>query len=168
MKSSLRFALPVLLASAFATNLIVNPLPAAAEQVRTPGSYLGAGVALGSNNGTVVGGNVAGRYKFEDAPISLRTSVLFGNGGTAIVPTISYDVPLGDRTNVYLGAGGSFTTNNSSLTGDRNAFALQPGVEFSIAKNVLLYGNAIIALDSYQGISNRAATAVQGGIGFQF
>ncbi len=164
MKSSLHFALPLLLVSA----LVANALPAAAEEF-TPGSYLGAGVALGSNNGTIVGGNVAGRYKFDTAPISLRTSVLFGNGGTSVVPTISYDVPVGDRANVYLGAGGSFVTNNnSSLTGDRSAFAIQPGVEVSLSKNILLYGNAVIALDSYSGISNRAATAVQGGIGFQF
>lgn len=145
-------------------------LPAKADEARVPSSYLGAGVSLGGINSDIsssLGGNITGRYKFEEAPVSFRTSVLFGNGGTSVVPTFSYDVPLGNRTNVYLGAGASVVPSNSnSLTGDRNAFALQPGIEVSLNKNVLLYSNAVVAINGYN--DGRTATSVQGGVGFQF
>ncbi|WP_019501505.1 outer membrane beta-barrel protein [Pseudanabaena sp. PCC 6802] len=146
-------------------------LPAKADEARIPSSYLGAGVSLGginSDTSSRLGGNITGRYKFEEVPVSFRTSVLLGNGGTSIVPTFSYDVPLGNRTNVYLGAGASVvpSNNSNSLTGDRNAFALQPGIEVSLNKNVLLYSNAVVAINGYN--DGRTATSVQGGVGFQF
>ena len=142
---------------------------ASAEEVTLPGSYVGAGVSLQSfaTNPSVVGANLAGRYKFDDVPISVRSSVLFGNGGTSIVPTISYDLPIGDRTNVYLGAGASVKVGgDSSLTGTQTAFALQPGVEVSINKRVLLYSNAVIP---FNGQTNGSAGAsLQAGVGVQF
>lgn len=159
------------LISAFALTIAaLVSLPAKADEARVPSSYLGAGVSLGginSDTSSSLGGNITGRYKFEEVPVSFRTSVLLGNGGTSVVPTFSYDVPLGNRTNVYLGAGASVVPNNSnSLTGDRNAFALQPGIEVSLDKNVVLYSNAVVAINGYN--DGRTATSVQGGVGFQF
>ncbi|MGQ9865790.1 MAG: hypothetical protein ACUVSQ_05820 [Pseudanabaenaceae cyanobacterium] len=55
-----------------------------------------------------IGGRVTGRWQVEGAPISLRSSVLFGRDGTAIVPMVSWDVPAGDRLNFFVGAGGTF------------------------------------------------------------
>ncbi len=162
-----KFQLPCAIFSAV---LIASALPAHADEVVTPSSYIGAGATLGigqDNTGTPIGGNVAGRYKFNNMPASLRTSVLFGGGGTTVVPTVSYDVPFGDRANVYLGAGASIPTSDSStLLGNRTAFAIQPGVEVSLSKQVLLYGNAIISVNSYN--SGATGAALQGGIGYQF
>jgi hypothetical protein len=142
---------------------------AAAETPRLPGSYVGAGISLQSfaTNPSVIGANLAGRYKFEGVPLSARSSVIFGNGGASVVPTVSYDLPVGDRTNVYLGAGGSFKVGGeSSLTGDRNSFAIQPGVEVSLNRRVLLYSNAVIP---FNGQNNGSAGAsVQAGVGVQF
>jgi hypothetical protein len=167
MKSLIKYALPCAFVFTFAALLA---LPAKADNTKTPSSYVGAGVSLGginSDTSSALGGNITGRYKFEESPVSFRTSVLLGNGGTSIIPTFSYDVPLGDRTNVYLGAGASVVPNNSnSLTGDRNAFAFQPGIEVSLDKNVLLYSNAVLAINGYT--DGRTATSVQGGIGYQF
>ena len=117
--------------------------------------------------GTAIGSCSAGRYKFDNVPLSVRSSVLFGNGGTSVVPTVSYDLPVGDRTNVYLGAGASFKVGgNSSITGDQTAFAVQPGIEVSLNKNILLYSNAVIP---FNGQSNGSAgTSLQAGVGLQF
>jgi hypothetical protein len=149
----------------------VVTLPAFADQVRSPSSYIGAGVSLTSgreSESSLVGGNVAGRLKLGNSPLSLRTSVLFGEADSAaIVPTASYDFALGDRTNIYLGAGAVIpTSDGETMLGDQTAFVVQPGVEVSVAKNVLLYGNAIVAVDSYK--SGSSGVSVQAGIGYQF
>jgi len=166
MKSLTKISLGIAIATSVLTSFSAI---ASAEEVKLPGSYVGAGISLQSfaTNPSVVGANIAGRYKFDGVPISARSSVLFGNGGTSIVPTISYDLPVGDRTNVYLGAGASFKVGgNGSLTGDQTAFALQPGVEVSVNKNVLLYSNAVIP---FNGQSNGSAgTSLQAGVGLQF
>ncbi|AFY70412.1 hypothetical protein Pse7367_2148 [Thalassoporum mexicanum PCC 7367] len=146
-------------------------LPALADEVRSPSSYVGAGVSLTSGRETessLVGANVAGRLKLGDAPLSLRTSVLFGEADSAaIVPTASYDFALGDRTNVYLGAGVVIpTSDGETMLGDKTAFVVQPGVEVSLSKDVLLYGNAIVAVDSYE--TGSSGVSVQAGIGYQF
>lgn len=166
MKSLTKISLGIAIATSVLTSFSVI---ASAEEVRQPGSYLGAGVSLQSfaTNPSVVGANIAGRYKFDDVPVSVRSSVLFGNGGTSIVPTISFDLPVGDRANVYLGAGASFKVGgNNSMTGDQTAFALQPGLEVSLTNRVLLYSNAVIP---FNGQSNGSAgTSLQAGVGMQF
>ncbi|ELS31808.1 MULTISPECIES: outer membrane beta-barrel protein [Pseudanabaena] len=166
MKSLTKIYLGVAIATSVLTSFSAI---ASAEEVTQPGSYVGAGISVQSfaTNPSVVGANLAGRYKFDGSPISARSSVLFGNGGTSIVPTVSYDLPVGDRTNVYLGAGASFKVGgNSSLTGDQTAFALQPGVEVSLNKRTLLYTNAVIP---FNGQSNGSAgTSLQAGVGVQF
>ena len=166
MKSLTKIYLGAAIATAVMTSFSVI---ASAETVRLPGSYVGAGISAQTlaTNSSVIGANIAGRYKFDDAPVSVRSSVLFSNGGTSIVPTVSYDVPLGDRTNVYLGAGASVKVGgDSSLTGNQTAFALQPGVEVSLNKNLLLYGNAVIPFNGQTDGS--AGTSLQAGVGFQF
>jgi len=166
MKSLTKIYLGVAIATAIMTSFSAI---ASAEEVRLPGSYIGAGISTQTlaTNSSVVGANIAGRYKFDDVPVSVRSSVLFGNGGTSVVPTVSYDVPLGDRTNVYLGAGASVKVGgDSSLTGNQTAFALQPGVEVSLSKSLLLYGNAVIPFNGQTDGS--AGTSLQAGVGFQF
>jgi hypothetical protein len=166
MKSLTKIYLGVAIATSVLTSFSAI---AVAEEVTQPGSYVGAGVSLQSfaTNPSVVGANLAGRYKFDGVPISARSSVLFGNGGTSVVPTVSYDLPVGDRANVYLGAGASFKVGgDASMTGDQTAFALQPGVEVSLNKSVLLYGNAVIPFNGQRNGS--AGTSLQAGVGVQF
>ena len=160
----------IYLGAAIATAVITSfSAIASAEVVKLPGSYIGAGISTQvlATNLSVIGANIAGRYKFDDVPVSVRSSVLFSNGGTSVVPTVSYDVPLGDRANVYLGAGASVKVGgDSSLTGNQTAFALQPGVEVSLSKSLLLYGNAVIPFNGQTDGS--AGTSLQAGVGFQF
>lgn len=166
MKSLTKISLGIAIATSVLTSFSAI---ASAQEVKLPGSYVGAGISLQAlaTNPSVVGANLAGRYKFDDVPISVRSSVLFGNGGTSVVPTISYDLPFGDRTNFYLGAGASFKVGgDNSLTGNQTAFALQPGVEVSLNNRVLLYSNAVIP---FNGQTNGSAgTSLQAGVGVQF
>ncbi|MBD2103639.1 outer membrane beta-barrel protein [Leptolyngbya sp. FACHB-261] len=148
-----------------------QPAPTAS----TPGSYIGGGftggVTSGGGNGEAanIGGNITGRYRFSQAPVSLRTSVLLSNGSPVVVPTVSYDLALGQRTNVYLGAGASVVTGDSdrsSPLGNQTAFALQPGVEVSLNRNLVWFGNGVVAFNAYE--SGGTAASLQTGVGLQF
>ena len=138
------------------------------------GSYIGVGGTVGlgggTNSGNKAGGVVAVRYRFLQVPISLRAQALISDR-TAIVPTVSYDVPLNWQTDVYLGAGAAIQTGNgttASPVGDKTSFVLQPGIDYSFPNgNLVLFGNAIIAFDAYRN-SGGTATSVQGGLGVRF
>ncbi|HEY9671360.1 MAG TPA: hypothetical protein V6D11_07950 [Waterburya sp.] len=148
-------------------SLALTSKPAAAQAAY--GSYVGAGVTVGvTENSQQVGGVLAFRYKLLELPVSFRTQALIGSG-TAIVPTVSYDVPLNWQTDAYLGAGVAFASGNSpSPVGDKTSFALQPGIDYSVPNsNTVLFGNAIIAFDAYRN-GGGTAVSVQGGVGVRF
>lgn len=137
------------------------------------GSYVGAGVTAGisdgpQDNGRQIGGVLAVRYKLVELPISFRAQAFIGSG-TAIVPTISYDVPLNWQTDAYLGVGAAFASGDSpSPVGDKTSLALQPGVDYVVPNsNTVLFGNAIIAFDAYRN-GGGTAVSVQGGVGIRF
>jgi len=137
------------------------------------GSYLGLGASFGLTDGgvgesrtiSVVG---AVRYKFLEAPVSLRAQVLVGNS-TAVVPTVSYDLPLNFDTDVYLGAGVALANTNSvTPVGNKNSFVLQPGIDYTLPNsNLVIFGNAIFAFDAYRNTSG-TSTSLQTGVGFRF
>ncbi|MDF5708784.1 MAG: hypothetical protein PUP90_14260 [Nostoc sp. S4] len=154
------------LLSVLGASLVWNLAQPAQAQVAY-GSYIGIGPAIGFTDGVQIGGVIAGRYKLLEAPISLRAQVLIGNN-TAIVPTVSYDLPLNWQADAYLGAGLVLASGGSSPVGDKISFALQPGVDYMIPNsNTVLFGNAIIAFDAYRD-SGGTAVSVQGGIGLRF
>ncbi len=137
------------------------------------GSYVGVGPTFGladddTGEGRQVGGVIAVRYKLLEYPISFRTQGLIG-AGTAVVPTISYDVPLNWQTDVYLGAGAAFGSGDTpSPVGDKTSFVLQPGIDHVLPNtNTVLFGNAIIAFDAYRN-GGGTAFSLQGGVGLQF
>jgi hypothetical protein len=111
---------------------------------------------------------LAFRYKLLESPISFRAQALVGQN-TAVVPTVSYDLPLNWQTDAYLGAGLVLTGGNgASPVGDKISFALQPGIDYVVPNsNTVLFGNAIIAFDAYRN-GGGAAVAVQGGVGLRF
>jgi hypothetical protein len=160
----------LLTTTTLASSLLIAPSAIAQAAY---GSYIGVGVTYGvtennSNEGEQVGGLIGVRYKFLETPISLRVQTLIGEG-TAVVPTVSYDVPLNWQTDAYLGAGVSFAAGDSpSPVGDQTSFAIQPGIDFMIPDgNTVLFGNAIIAFDGYRQ-GDGAAFSLQGGLGLQF
>ncbi len=131
------------------------------------GSYVGVGGSVGLQEGGGASGVVAFRYRLLEVPISLRTQVLAGNG-IAIVPTISYDIPINWETDAYIGAGVAFTGNEDTPVGNTTSFVLQPGIDRTFPNsNLVVFGNAIIAFDAYED-SNRTGVSLQGGVGIQF
>lgn len=156
---------------AILASLTFSTQPASAQAAY--GSYVGVGGTFGvlednRGEGQQFGGVIAVRYKLLEAPVSLRTQALIG-AGTAIVPTISYDVPLNWQTDAYLGAGVSFASGDTpSPVGDQTSFALQPGIDYVIPNsNAVVFGNAIIAFDAYRN-GGGTAVSVQGGVGVRF
>ncbi|WP_414579275.1 hypothetical protein [Anabaena sp. CCY 9402-a] len=147
-------------------SLAINTQPAQAQVAY--GSYVGIGPTVGITDSVQVGGVLAFRYKLLEAPISFRSQALVGQN-TAVVPTVSYDVPLNWQTDAYLGAGLVLTGGDSaSPVGDKISFALQPGVDYAVPNsNTVLFGNAIIAFDAYRN-GGGAAVSVQGGVGLRF
>lgn len=139
------------------------------------GSYLGAGASAGVTNGgrdndaALFGGNIQGRYAIPNAPVSLRGSVLFGGDSTAAMPLLTYDAPIAKNTNVYIGGGYSFQTDEgkASQLGNQNAPVVTLGAESEVAKNVVVYGDAKWGIDAYRG-SDADAVSLQTGVGFRF
>lgn len=137
------------------------------------GSYVGVGpsVSLTENStgeGRQVGGVVAVRYKLMEVPVSLRTQAFIG-ANTAVVPTISYDIPLNWQIDAYLGAGVVFAGGDTpSALGNQISFALQPGIDYVLPNsNTVIFGNAVIAFDAYRNGGGNAVS-VQGGVGLRF
>jgi hypothetical protein len=137
------------------------------------GSYVGIGPAVGFSQGAAgepsrTSGNIAVRYKFLEAPVSLRMQAIIGDN-TALVPTVSYDVPLSWRTDAYVGAGISIVNGQTTTpVGNDTAFVIQPGIDHSLPNsNLVLFGNAIIAFDAYRN-GGGSAVSVQAGVGMRF
>src|SRR5688572_17711822 len=80
------------------TTLNINIEPVFAQAAY--GSYVGVGgsVGIGGDDGTQGAAVVAVRYKLLEVPASLRAQAFINGDGTAIVPTVSYDIPMNWQT----------------------------------------------------------------------
>lgn len=152
--------------------LVALPTQSAIAQAAY-GSYVGVGGSLrvNSNSGTegsALGGVVAVRYKLLERPFSLRTQALVGSS-PAVVPTVSFDLPINWQTDIYLGAGVAFANSDTaSPVGNKTSFVLQPGIDYVVPNsNTVIFGNAIIAFNAYRNRGG-SAFAVQGGVGLRF
>lgn len=153
---------------------LILATPSAASAQAAYGSYIGIGGSIGLSDGGTGddvsgGGVIAVRYRFLEAPISLRGQLLISES-SAFVPTISYDVPLSWQTDAYIGVGAAIqdSNNNSSPVGNQTAFVIQPGIDHVFPdSNLVVFGNAIIAFDAYKN-SNDTAAAIQAGVGVNF
>ena len=158
--------------------LLAGMLPLAtakpAQAQAAYGSYIGVGIAFSptedaNGDGEDFQGVISGRYRLLRTPISIRAQAFLLGDSSAIVPTVSFDVPLSWQTDVYLGAGMAFTSGDEpTVVGDTTSFVLQPGVDFVLPRsNLVLFGNAVIAFDAYRDGDDIAAS-FQGGVGIQF
>lgn len=163
------------------SSLVIAPIflsagKAAAEtQKGTDASYIGAGVAAGVTNGgqngdaATLGGNITGRLKIGNTPFSARGNVLWSDETTAIIPEVSLDVPIANRTNAFITGGYSFVESDGKPTplGNRDSVVVGAGVESEVTKNFLVYTNAKVGLKAYQN-SPASAVSINGGIGYRF
>lgn len=161
------------IATTMVTGIVMVGTQTAAQAQAAYGSYIGVGASVGlssddNDQGQDLGAVITTRYKLLEAPLSIRTQAFIGDG-TAVVPTISYDIPLSWQTDAYIGAGVSFASGEQpSAVGDQTSFVIQPGVDYVIPNgNTVLYGNAVVAFDAYEQ-GGGAAIAVQGGLGLRF
>jgi Outer membrane protein beta-barrel domain len=153
---------------------LVSMQSASAAPVRFTGSYVGGGVTggvleSGTSTGTrTFGGNINARIALPNVPVSVRGNVQFANTNSAIVPTVTYDQGLSDKTNVYAGAGYSFVQNTgqNSPLGNRNSVVLNAGVESEVAKGLVVYGDAKYGLKAFT--NGKGALAVGAGVGLKF
>jgi outer membrane autotransporter protein len=157
---------PALLA---AGNASAQPAPRGME-----GSYLGGGASVGlngevGNNDGNFGGNVQGRLDMPNAPVSLRGAALITEDNVALVPTVTYDVGVAPNTNLVLGAGYSFVTDQgqTSALGNQNAVVLSAGVETAVHRNIALYSDVKVAIDGVEA-SNKTPVSVQLGAAYRF
>lgn len=143
----------------------------------TNASYLGAGISAGVTDGgsprynddAQFGGNVQGRYAIPNTPISARGALLFGGDTVSVIPSLSYDVPVSNNTNVYLGAGYSFVGKDGRSTplGNKDAVVLSTGIESQVTDRVVLYGDVKLGIDAYEDSSAEAAS-IQAGAAYRF
>jgi hypothetical protein len=147
-------------------SLAINSQPAQAQAAY--GSYVGVGPTIGLTDGIDIGGVLAFRYKLLESPVSFRAQALVADG-VALVPTVSYDVPLNWQTDAYLGAGLVLAGGETPTpVGNKISFALQPGIDYMVPNsNTVLFGNAIIAFDAYRN-GGGTALSLQGGVGLRF
>lgn len=172
MKWFLSLLSGVTLGTLWVTDLGLSVQPAQAQPAY--GSYIGAAVGIGQrnedNNNLDFTAVVAGRYKLLELPLSLRSQVFVDAESLAWVPTVSYDFPLTWQLEPYLGAGVVFTSDGS-VVGDETSFVLQPGVDYTVPNSrMVIFGNAVIAIDAFDGgdRSGETAVSVQTGIGYRF
>jgi len=156
--------------------LVMNAGQAAAQEKKgTDASYVGAGIAAGVTNGGLnndaanLGGNITGRVKLGNLPVSARGNVLWNDQTTSIIPEVSVDVPIFNKTNAYVTGGYSFVEKDGSPSplGNRDSVVVGAGVESEVVDNFLIYTNAKVGLRAYQD-SPASAVSINGGIGYRF
>ncbi|MBE9102952.1 hypothetical protein [Vacuolonema iberomarrocanum] len=82
------------------------------------------------------------RIDVQELPISLRGAVVLGDEIEAVMPGVTYDLPVGNDANVYAGAGYVIVRPGAqTVLGDRDGVVFTTGVEASINQRVILYGN---------------------------
>jgi hypothetical protein len=141
----------------------------------TDAAYIGGGLSAGVTNGgqngdaANLGGNIQGRYQIEDTPVSVRGAILFGEETSAIMPMVSYDLPVAQNTNVYVGAGYSFVEADGqpSPLGNRDSLMFTVGGESQVAENIVVYGDGKWGINAYEN-SSADAVSFQAGVGYRF
>ncbi len=174
VSDSTQCAIALLSGSAIAVvgTLLMTTSPASAQAAY--GSYVGVGPSFGLTEGdfasqdNAFGAVIAGRYKFLEIPLSLRSQVFLSDESWAVAPTASLDIPLDWQTDVYVGAGFSIVSGSQATPiGDKSSFIIQPGIDHMLPQtNLVLFGNAVIAFDGYE--EGGTAASLQGGVGVRF
>jgi hypothetical protein len=152
--------LPALLSDGNPQNWILN------STIR----QLGANQTSPSNGeAAAIGRQFQGRLDLPNQPMSVRGSVYTGAGSTAILPTLTYDLPIGHGTNVYAGAGYAIVNGGSETPlGNQNGVVLTTGFEAAAGRNLVIFGDTKLNLNDDSTRSSGAPIRVQFGAGIRF
>ena len=178
VSTAIRKAVPMGIAAL--STLAISPLvlsggAASARPIVFNDSYIGGGVAAGVTNGgqqndaANFGGNIQGRVAIPNVPVSVRGAVLFSGDNSTIMPLVTYDIPVANNTNVYVGGGYSFVQKDGRNTplGNKDAAVVTAGAETGIGDYVVVYGDAKVGIKAYQN-SPASALSFQAGLGYRF
>lgn len=163
------------LAATIIAPVLLSTGSASAKPAGTQANYIGAGVSAGVTNGgqngdaATFGGNIQGRIAAPNLPVSARGAILFSDDTSAIIPMVSYDIPVTNNANAYIGAGYSFVESNGQPTplGNRDAVVITAGAEAQIGQRIVVYGDTKLGIDAYQN-SPAEAVSIQVGAGYRF
>ncbi|MDB9314767.1 outer membrane beta-barrel protein [Spirulina sp. CS-785/01] len=141
----------------------------------TDANYIGGGAAAGITHSdapggdATFGGNIQGRFAVPNAPVSVRGAVLFSDDNSAIMPMVSYDIPVSSNANLYVGGGYSFVEAEGVATplGNRDSVVISAGGEVQLGSNIVVYGDGKWGVDAYEN-SDGDAVSLQGGVGYRF
>lgn len=152
--------LPALLSDGNPQNWILN------STIR----QLGTNQTSPSNSeAATIGRQFQGRLDLPNQPMSVRGSVYTGAGSTAIMPTLTYDLPIGHGTNVYAGAGYAIVNGGSETPlGNQNGVVLTTGFEAAAGRNLVIFGDTKLNLNDDRTRSSSAPIRVQFGAGIRF
>lgn len=116
-----------------------------------------------------IGNSFQGRLDLPNSPISVRGTMFVGNEARAVMPSLSYDVPVADNANVYAGAGYSFVQSQGQSTplGERNSVVLTTGVEAAVGEGMIVYGDARVRVNGRRAQGN-SPVRLQVGAGYRF
>jgi hypothetical protein len=172
IKSAAMSALSVLVVAP--TLLAANSASAQTAARGMAGSYLGGGASVGfngeiGNNDANVGGNIQGRFAVPGAPVSVRGAALINGDSVNLIPTVTVDLGVAPNTNIYLGAGYNFNTNEgaTSSLGNQNSAVVTAGVETAVQRNIALYSDVKVGIDGVAA-SNKTPVSVQVGAAYRF
>ncbi len=110
-----------------------------------------------------------GRLDLPNTPISVRGAVFVGDEAKAVLPMLSYDLPVTNNANVYAGAGYALvkTPGEATPLGDRNGVVMTAGAEAAINESLVIYGDAKVGLNAARETGN-PPVRLQVGAGFRF
>lgn len=170
----MKFSLKISLLFAGLVTAVAVANPAAAQPVRFDGSYVGGGISGGvlesglPDGDRAFGGNVKARIALPNTPVSVRGDVQFANTNSAIIPTVTYDYGLSNKTNIYAGAGYSFVQDKTKTSpmGNDDSVVLNAGVESEVVNGVVVYGDAKYGINGFN--NNKGALSLSGGLGLKF
>lgn len=177
MTRSFKSALKVSVLSALAiAPVLLSVNGASAQDKGAPGSYVGAGVTYGITNGGVgentnnINGNIVGRIAVPKTQFSVRGQVTYTDKTSTITPTLTYDLPVANNTNVIVGAGYSLTQKDATTTtaqGNKDHVNLTVGAERQFGQNLVGYGKVDVGIKAFQN-SNTPSVAPSVGLGLKF
>lgn len=108
-----------------------------------------------------------GRLDLPNSALSVRGSVYLEDRAAALVPTVTYDVPIQDGINLYAGAGYALTAGGRTPLGDRSGWVLSTGAETEMLPGMVVYGNAQVGIGT-DSVTRNSPLRLQVGVGRRF
>jgi len=177
MTLSFKSALKVSVLSALAiAPVLLSVNGASAQDKGTRGNHVGAGVSYGITNGGVgentnnINGNIVGRIAIPKTQFSVRGQVTYTDKTSTITPTLTYDLPVANNTNVVVGAGYALTQKDATTTtaqGNKDHVSLTVGAERQFGQNLVGYGKVDVGINAFKN-SNTPSVAPALGLGLKF